>query len=208
MPAIGVIGIGPGPADYLPPAAARMLAEARAVVGGERHLNTFARPGQETFVLKNNMPAAVEFIRSRRDRGVAVLASGDPGLYGVLSYLRRHFPPAALKVFPGISSVQVAFARLAMPWQDAVILSAHGRDLAGMIALIARHHKVALLTDQHSTPSLVARQMAAASLGHRRLYCCCNLGYPDETITTGTADELSGRNADSPANCVLVITDE
>lgn len=208
MPPISVIGIGPGPADYLPPAAARALAEARAVVGGVRHLNTFARPGQETFVLKNNLPAAVEFIRSRQDTGVAVLASGDPGLYGVLSYLRRHFPPAALKVFPGISSVQMAFARLAMPWQDALILSAHGRELAGLIELIAGHHKVALLTDQHSTPHRVAQQMAAANLGSRRLYCCSNLGYPDETITTGTANELPGRNADSPANCVLVITDE
>lgn len=208
MPAISVIGIGPGPADYLPPAAARALAEARTVVGGERHLKTFARPGQETFVLKNNLPAAMEFIRNRRDTGVAVLASGDPGLYGILSYLRRHFPPAGLKVFPGISSVQVAFARLAMPWQDAVILSAHGRDLAGLIDLIARQHKVALLTDQHSTPHLVARQMAAASLGGRRLYCCCNLGYPDETITAGTVDEFISLNTGSPANCVLVITDE
>ncbi|MGB9826771.1 MAG: precorrin-6y C5,15-methyltransferase (decarboxylating) subunit CbiE, partial [Desulfofundulus sp.] len=112
MPRIMVIGVGPGSADYLTPAAQRALAGARVVVGGKRHLASLARGKQKTFIIKNNLAAMVDFIRSHREEGVAVLASGDPGLYGILNYLRQHFTPEELEVIPGISSVQVAFARL------------------------------------------------------------------------------------------------
>jgi len=204
---ISVIGVGPGTGDYLTPIAARMLARAGAVVGGKRHIDAFARADQTTFVIRNNLPAAVAFIRRHREQGVVVLASGDPGLYGMLAYLRRHFAPQELCVIPGISAMQLAFARLAMPWHDFVLLSAHGRELKEVIETVRRHPRAALFTDGRSTPAEVARELRAAGVTDRRLYCCCDLGYPEEKIISGTVADFCQLEMGTN-NCVLVIADE
>lgn len=208
MPRIKVIGVGPGAPEYLTPAAKSALAAANIVVGGKRHLDCLARTDQKTFVIKNNLTAAVEFIRLHRQHGVAVLASGDPGLYGILGYLRRYFPPEEFEVIPGISSVQLAFARLAMPWHDAIVLSAHGRDMASLVNTILSHAKVALLTGPGNPPDGIARQLLEGGMKNRKIYCCCHLGYPEEEILVDTPDNLADRDFSGTSNCVMVILDE
>ena len=69
-----------------------------------------------------------EFIGENLARqDVVVMVSGDPGYYSLLDALRRGFPQEAIQVIPGISSFQLAFARLALPWHEAELLSFHGR---------------------------------------------------------------------------------
>jgi len=69
-------------------------------------------------------------------REPVVLASGDPGYFGILRALRRRFEPNELLVTPAASSVSRAFALLGMPWEDAAVISAHGRPLEEvMVAL-------------------------------------------------------------------------
>ncbi len=208
MSRIRVIGVGPGTLDYLTPAAQRALACARVLVAGQRHLTYLARDEQKTFVIKNNLAAMVDFIRAHREEGVAVLASGDPGLYGILNYLRRHFTPEELEVIPGISSVQLAFARLAMPWHDALILSAHGRPAAALVNLMRYQGKVALLTGPGTPPNHIARLLVKGNMADRKIFCCCNLGYPEEEILETTPDELADKDFSELNNCVMVIIDE
>ncbi|MDQ0287459.1 cobalt-precorrin-7 (C5)-methyltransferase [Desulfofundulus luciae] len=208
MPRIKVIGVGPGNLDYLTPAAQRALASARVLVGGQRHLSYLAREEQKTFVIKNNLAAMVDFIRSHREEKVAVLASGDPGLYGILNYLRQYFTPEELEVIPGISSVQLAFARLAMPWHDALILSAHGRPVEDLVNLVRYQGKIALLTGPGAPPNHIASLLVKAEIADRKVFCCCNLGYPEEEILETTPGELARRDFSGQNNCVMVIIDE
>lgn len=210
MPRIKVIGVGPGSRDYLTPAAKEALDATKAVVGGQRHIEQLTRPDQKTFILKNNLDEALDFIRHHREIGVAVLASGDPGLYGILTYLRRCFRPEELEVIPGISSVQLAFARLAMPWQDALILSAHGRsiDEKFLSEVIRGHPKVAILTGPSCPPTRIAKLLVENGMARKKVYCCCNLSYPDEYILGTTAQELNGNQLHLTHNCVMVILDE
>ncbi|MBE3589079.1 MAG: precorrin-6y C5,15-methyltransferase (decarboxylating) subunit CbiE [Thermoanaerobacteraceae bacterium] len=207
MPRIRIIGVGPGTRAYLTPSAQRALEDATVVAGGRRHLEALARPDQKKFMIKNNLAAVVAFLRAHAGEEVAILASGDPGLYGILSFLRHHFTPEELEVIPGISPVQLAFARLAMPWHDAVILSAHGRSTAGLVAAIRHQAKVALLTGPGASPDHIARLLQEGNL-ERRIYCCCNLGYPDEVIISGLPEELAARDFSGLNNCVMVILDE
>ncbi|SHI73861.1 precorrin-6y C5,15-methyltransferase (decarboxylating) subunit CbiE [Desulfofundulus thermosubterraneus] len=208
MPRIKVIGVGPGNLDYLTPAAQRALASVRVLVGGQRHLSYLAREEQKTFVIKNNLAAMVDFIRLHREEGIAVLASGDPGLYGILNYLRLYFTPEELEVIPGISSVQLAFARLAMPWHDALILSAHGRPVEDLVNLVRNQGKVALLTGPGAAPNHIASLLLKAKIADRKVFCCCNLGYPEEKILETTPGELARRDFSGQNNCVMVIIDE
>ena len=57
---------------------------------------------------------------------MVVLAGGDPGFFGLTRTLRAlGYQP---KVLPAVSSISMLAARLGEPWDDAAVLSAHGRD--------------------------------------------------------------------------------
>jgi len=201
-----VIGIGPGSAEYIPPAAMDAIAEAEVLVAGERTLDAYSHLGKDTLSIKNNLSEVAEFIKKEReDRKIAVLASGDPGLFGILRFLRRHFTPEELCVIPGISAAQLACARLALPWDDAVVLSVHGREPERAVAAVKANKKVVLLTDPRQEPGELARQLKAAGVD-KRIYLCENLSYPDEKITELTLEEL-GR-VPGFKNNVMVMTDE
>src|SRR5205807_8316251 len=83
---------------------------------------------------------------------VCVLASGDPGFFGIVRPLAERFGPQALDVHPAPSSVALAFARLGLPWDDAVVVSAHGRPLADAVAIARRLPKMAVLVSPENRP--------------------------------------------------------
>jgi len=203
---IRVIGIGPGNPDYITPLAVALIKSSDVLVGGERILAPFAGLGKESYPVRNNLKEMVKFIEDRRrDRVVAVLASGDPGFYGILEYLKKHFPREELQVVPGISSVQLACARLCISWQDAVFYSVHGRNMEGLAELVRLNSKVIVLTDPQKTPGVIARELVSGGISHRKVYICENLSYEDERIEEY---DLAGIPQNVGASgCVMLITD-
>lgn len=201
-----VIGIGPGAAEYIPPAAQLAIAEAEVLVAGERTLAAFKHLGKDTMAIRNNLSEVTDFIKKEREnRKIAVLASGDPGFFGILRFLRRHFPLQEIRVIPGISTVQLACARLGLPWDDAALLSMHGREVGPVAEAVGACKKAVLLTDPRLSPRELAGRLTEAGV-HKKVYLCENLSYPDEKITELTMAELGrvpGFN-----NSVLVMTDE
>ncbi len=208
MHRIAVIGVGPGGRQCLTGEAEAAIARADVLLGGKRHLEAFAPLGKETFVLANNLNQAIDFINERRHLEVAVLATGDPGMYGILSFLRRHFLPEELLVIPGISAVQEAFARLAMPWHDAVVLSAHGREPGVLTGIVKKTPKVAVLTGPEYTPGRLADLLVQEGLGERSVYICSDLTLPGEKIISCKIQELASSPEGERNNCVMVIVDE
>ena len=204
---IRVIGIGPGNPEYIPPVVIELLRQADVLAGGERQLEAFSCLDKEHFVIKNNLAQLVEFIKIHRgEKQVAVLASGDPSFYGILEYLKKHFDKSELAVFPGISSAQLACARLCISWHDAVFFSYHGRAGGGLEDLVRNNPKVVVLTDPKRTPAVIARELTAARITGRKIYVCERLSYPDEQIGEYRIDDVpedAGKNG-----CVVVITDE
>ncbi|WP_326761183.1 precorrin-6y C5,15-methyltransferase (decarboxylating) subunit CbiE [Streptomyces phaeochromogenes] len=154
---ITVVGTGTG--VPLPPDAGAALAGAGLVVGGRRHLAaaTTIPDTAERVVLGPLAPAldAIEqFLEKPAERGrVVVLASGDPGFFGIVRALAERFGAERLDVHPGVSSVATAFARLGLTWDDAVVVSAHGRDLRTAVNVCRAHPKVAVLTGPGSGPA-------------------------------------------------------
>ena len=70
-------------------------------------------------------------------------------------------------MIPAVSSVALAFARLGLDWDDALVLSAHGREPRPVIAAALAHPKVAILTE----PGAAAAQLAGGLLAAgRRVY--------------------------------------
>ncbi len=202
---IVVIGIGPGSPDYLPPIAVRAIAAAKVVVGGSRALAAFAPAGSETFAIGRDIAAVLAFIGRRlEDSDVAVLVSGDPGFHSLLVALRREFGPGRLEVIPGVSSVQLAFARLACPWQDAVLVSLHGRAPAAGALDYIPGKKLALLTDAVNAPHAVAGDLLARGWPpDTAAWLCADLSYPEEKIfAADLAAVAAGRGFE---HCVMVV---
>ncbi|CCO07982.1 precorrin-6y C5,15-methyltransferase (decarboxylating) subunit CbiE [Desulforamulus hydrothermalis] len=202
---IKVIGAGPGSPDYLTPAGAAALQQAEVLVGARRLLQAFARPDQEVFALGADLEEAVAFIRrSYETKQVAVLVSGDTGLYSFAAYLANCFPAASLEFIPGISSLQLMFARLKQPWQDAVVLSCHGRNDRRLLAAVQAGWPVAVLTDNHNTPQTLAARLLAAGCTDLPVSVGCNLSYPAELLYRGTLSALA-KAEQKFLNCVVVI---
>lgn len=204
---IRVVGVGPGHPDYITPEVRNIINSADVLVGGERLLRDFAGHGQKQYAIKNNLPGMVEFINEHRGRStVVVLASGDPTFYGIVEFLKKHYRADELVIHPGLSSIQIACARLCISWHDAALYSVHGRGVEGLVELIRSNKKVIVLTDPQKTPGLIAGEMAAAGIKGKRMYVCENLSYEDERIGAYNPDEVPDDVGKS--GCVMVITDE
>nr|WP_027006730.1 precorrin-6y C5,15-methyltransferase (decarboxylating) subunit CbiE [Conexibacter woesei] len=192
---IAVLGVAGG---RVPPGTEDVLAGARVVAGGAAVLRALAPAGARQVVLGAGVDAALEELVGV---DAVVLASGDPGFFGIVRALRRHVGPEELAVHPAPSSVALAFARLGVPWDDALVVSAHARDPRPALATALRHPKVAILTDGDATPAWFA-----ARLEGRRLAVCARLGLDGETVVTGSASEIAAREWDQP-NVVVSLGD-
>lgn len=198
MSAVAVLGIHAG---RVPPGAEGLLAQASLVAGGHDALAALAPPAAELVVLRGDLEPALDAIAAARGP-VCVLASGDPGFFGIVRRLAGRLDPARLDVRPAPSSVAVAFARLGVPWDDAVVVSAHGRSPEVALHAALRHPKVAILTSSATPPSLYARGLRGSG---RRLTVAERLGSAAERIVTGTPEELSAQEFAEP--CTLVVLD-
>ena len=174
-------------------------ADADLVVGGRRHLDALGVPEEKRVVLGRIGPA-IEQMQKDLDRKIVVVASGDPLFYGVVRRIRA--AGIRVRVVPVITSLQLAFAAVGLPWDDALLVSAHGNDPAPAFEACRKHPKVGLLTDpKNSLPQIVE---ATAGLG-KTYVLAEKLGTADERVRV--LDESQAReiaDIESP-NVVLVL---
>lgn len=185
---------------------ARPLPAGVAVVaGGNRHLDRHAPSGVETVPIGGDLDSVLAAL-SASTGPVAVLASGDPGWFGIVRRLAAAFGPERLSVHPAPSTVSSVFARLGLAWEDAVVVSAHGRRPGAAVAAALAHPKVAVLTAPDTPPSFLVRQVRAAGCSPRRVVIAARLGHPGDErwydTDLATAAELS-----TPDPSVLVLLD-
>jgi precorrin-6Y C5,15-methyltransferase (decarboxylating) len=171
------------------------VAAADLLVGGRRHLDGL--PGRH-LVVGGDLGPVLDAVAAEPGR-VCVLASGDPGFFGIVRALAERFGPASLDVRPAPSSVSLAFARLGLPWDDAVVVSAHGRPLRAAARVAAAAPKAAVLTSPDCPPEALGKELLVLGAPHRRAVVCSRLGTPAEVIAdvdlaglaAGTWDPLS-----------------
>ncbi|MFF7049348.1 precorrin-6y C5,15-methyltransferase (decarboxylating) subunit CbiE [Streptomyces griseorubiginosus] len=205
-------GVSAAPAD--------VLAGAGLVVGGRRHLDAAAIPAEAERVVLGPLAPALDVVERHLDKGsrVVVLASGDPGFFGIVRVLAERFGAGALDVRPGVSSVAAAFARVGVPWDDAVVVSAHGRDLRTAVNVCRARPKVAVLTGPGAGPAELGAALGsgagAAPLGlvaqfpaplERVLVVASDLGTGDERVERVTPAEAAGRDWGSAVSVVLCL---
>ncbi|MER6943099.1 precorrin-6y C5,15-methyltransferase (decarboxylating) subunit CbiE [Nonomuraea sp. NPDC000554] len=143
---ITVVGIGADGWDGLVPASRRALEQAEVLVGSARQLDLVPLQEVERVVLPSpllpNLPGLLD---SLAGRAVCVLASGDPMFYGIGSTLVRLVGAERVRVLPHVSSVSLACSRLGWPVEQVEVVSAVGRPLAALRAVLAPGRRVLVL---------------------------------------------------------------
>ena len=209
MTPIHVIGIGLDGAEGLVEPVRQLVLEAKLLVGSDRHLNYFPHHPAPRSIL-GDFTEAIAKIRchlATGQDGIVVLVSGDPLFFGLGRLLVAELPPEQLTFHPHLSSVQLAFNRLKVSWQDARIISVHGRSLDELIqALQQRVEKIAVLTDKTNNPHAIARLLISLDLSSQyQVWVCENLGGEDELCTEFTCDVLTNDISFAPLNIVVLL---
>ena len=177
-----------------------LLDEADLIVGGRRHLAALGVEPGRSAVLEGDLSGALASIEGA-DGPVVVLASGDPGFFGIVRTLGERFGEDSLRVLPGVSSVALAFARAGLSWDDAVTVSAHGRDPRRAVNVCRARPKVAVLTSSDFGPAELARELEG---WERTFFVAERLGEPDERTFRGDAAAVMGEAWRDP-NVVLAL---
>lgn len=187
-----VIGIGPGETDYLLPAAKREIEKAECLIGAKRVLAQFRYPDKKKIYLDGRYKEVISYIKNNKNRQkIAVLVSGDPGLYSFLGQVQPALKKEEYMVIPGISAMQFAFARIGEGWQDAKIISIHGRKAVNLAKEVKNSDKVFLFTDTRFPPQKIAGYLLDNGLENRRAIVFEALSYPNERIVEADLKTLS-----------------
>ncbi len=205
---VAVVGLIGG--ECFGTAARAAIDGAEVLVGSPRQLDLVGTVGApdhaERVVLGTPLDAVLDTVAARRECGAAVcvLASGDPGFFGIVRALGERLGPDALTVHPAPSSIALAFARLGVSWDDAAVVSAHGRPRADAVARVARAATAAVLTSPDNPPEAVAAALVDAGQGGRPAAVLTRIGEAGEARFDGDVHAVAARTFD-PMSILVVL---
>ncbi|MBQ7298223.1 MAG: precorrin-6A reductase [Clostridia bacterium] len=203
-PKVTIIGIGPGSEDCLTTEVKSALADCDAVIGAKsvaESLHT-AKPVYHEF-LPEKVRSVLESHPSIRH--AAVVMRGDVGFYSGTKKLLAALEGYDVTLTPGISSVQAFAAKLGTSWDDAALISLHGRK-CNLIHKVKTNRKVLALTGGENTVDVICRKLCEYDLSELPVTVGERLTHPDERITHGSAAELTQKSFESLS--VLYIENE
>ncbi len=202
---VTVVGIGVG-RDGMTVRASRRVAGCDLLIGAPRMLESVEVGGRATLD-EYRAEEVVSFLDSHPEYvSAAVLMSGDVGFYSGAKRLLERIDRDRYDVHVecGISSVVHLCSKLETSWQDAHLVSAHGKD-CNLVGACRTHPKVfSLMTGDESVRSM-CRSFIDHGLGDVTVSVGCDLGYPEERIHTGSPEEILGMPSFGPL-CVSLIT--
>lgn len=179
------------------------IAEATLLCGARRHLEEVPPHGEERLEV-GDVDACVERLRRRRpEERAVVVATGDPLLYGIGATLVRALGRDEVSVIPATSSVQEAFARAGVPWENAVVLSAHGRPLGPVVAGVGAAPVAAILCGPDAPPHTVAAALLAGGVEDCRAVVAERLGGPVERVVDARLARVARGHFDPMSVLVL-----
>ena len=207
---IYIIGIGPGSSEYLTKKAVDTVKASDYTVGSTRAIELFDEVNNK---IAFNVKELVEKLEKGVDLAisgntVSILSTGDPGFSGVLNTVLRisnekGFDKQNIEVIPGISSLQLAAARTQIQWDNANVMTFHGRENIEDILPVINNGKVTI-----ALPSRKVKDMAQFLLDNgvdddRKVVVCERLSYPDERIVESTLKEIA--ESEFTYMCIMVI---
>jgi precorrin-6Y C5,15-methyltransferase (decarboxylating) len=195
---IHIIGIGSDGLAGLTGKPRELLQAAELVFGSEPTLGVVAELAAQRIPIGANLPDVVQTLEAHLgQKRMVVVASGDPLFYGVARYLCDKLGPERFEVWPHVSSMQLAFARIKETWEEAYLTNLATHSLESVLDRIRTADTVGIFTSEEDDPPTIARQLLARGLDYFRAFVCENLGAPDERVTQGELAEIQDMEFDA-----------
>jgi len=168
---LNIIGVGDDGLDYLHPDAARALADATLIIGGQRHIDMLPEnDSRPKMIWPSPLMKLVDDVLQRRGETIVILATGDPMQYGIGVTFAKRLPKSEFAVFPALSAFSLAAARLGWDLSRTTTLTLHGRPLELLLPHLRPNARLMALSDNGNTPAEVADLL-------------CREGYEDSVLT-------------------------
>ena len=204
MNPVSIIGIGMSYND-LTARQLEIINQADILVGGKRLLAHFKQSRARKKSIGKDITGIVEFVRQEmKNNNVVVLASGDPLFFGIGRRLVNDIGDRHTVVYPNISSVAAAFARIREPWDDARVISLHGRKNEHLLLkALEEDDKIAVLTDLKNNPAWLAGRLLANQFTNYKMCVLEALGAETEKVGWYTPAQAAGLEFGAPNLVIL-----
>jgi len=188
-----IVGVGAGP-GLLTKEAIKAIENAVIIFGSQRAIEL----GEKHIKCKSVL--LKDYTLRNLPENAVILSTGDPMLSGLGKYAKK-----GDEIIPGISSVQIACARLFLEMDDLSIITAHSRDIVivkeRLLIELKNGKNIVLLPDPSFGVKEIGSFIKNAGFS-KKISVCEKLGYPEERIVTGTTDEHP--MAGSDMYCVII----
>lgn len=209
MSKLYVVGTGPGSREYLTLKAIEIVKSVDVIVGSTRALELFPEAAGERIELgaRNVQEVLTQAIMEAASKDTVVLSTGDPGFSGTLKPLLRLREDLGVEVevevVPGVSSVQMCSARLLIPWDDADIVTVHGKGNSEDILKLIGNGKPTIILPNRGVGELADFLMDSGVEPGRRIAVCEKMSYPDERVVETSLGEVL--DMEFGYMCVVVV---
>ena len=191
---VNLAGIGMGSKGTLTEEVRKIIEESDVLIGATRMLEGFREKKKCCYA--EYLPEKIRAILDEQEKKTrcTVLFSGDTGFYSGAKKLADILKKDGyeVQIFPGISSVIYLAAKLGKSWEDAKILSMHGRS-QNFIHVVANHEKTFLILGKSAGKEICEKlkyyhlEQVTVSVGN-------HLSYPDEEIVIKKGNELQAED--------------
>lgn len=229
QPHITLLGIGMGSREMLTVQGKNSLDQADLLIGARRMVDSVRRPDQDVFIEYRSQEIK-DYIDSHPEYdNIVIVLSGDVGFYSgakkLLDVLQqnkssqdslgsetaeqsssvKNTVKPVIQVQCGISSVVYFMSKIGLSWDDAKIVSAHGRG-CNLISYIRNEKKVFAILGTSDGVAVLAKKLVEYGMGDVLLYVGENLSYNNEKIFVKTADELTEYTGD-PLSVICAVNE-
>lgn len=188
---VTLLGIGMGSLKDLTLEGKKACENADVILGASRMAEALSCFGKETEKIYLSDKIASYILEHPEKKRIVAAFSGDVGFYSGCKKLLDKLKelPVEVEVLCGISSVVYLASKLHLPWEDFKLVSIHGRT-GNVLGAVKNHEKVFVLAGYEDSIRQLCQELTEHQLGDVKVSVGCQLGYPEESITIKTAQEL------------------
>ncbi|MDD3360688.1 MAG: precorrin-6y C5,15-methyltransferase (decarboxylating) subunit CbiE [Hespellia sp.] len=201
-----LIGIGMGAVEEMTMEAVTYLRESDCVIGAKRMIQSAMRLGFEKTVFESYQPREIkQFLKEHKSfQSVSIVLSGDSGFYsGAKSLTEELKDDFQIIQVPGICAIAALAAKLGTSWEDAKLVSIHGRN-QNFISAVVHHQKVFLLLGNEKNGKELCDKLVYYGLGDVKVTVGSNLSCENEQIVSKRADELTPQDVSGLSVAMIV----
>ena len=215
-------GIGMGSGDVITEEVRQLIEEADCLIGAERMITSAQQirsmnglsmrqcesnnRNEGVFIKEYRTEEIVSYIKEHKEHSkIGILLSGDTGFYSGAKKLKERLTEVCseqIEIYSGISSLSYLASKVGVSWEDAKILSLHGKDM-NFVQTIHRHSKTFLLLGGKDTGRHFYETLLEYGLGDVQVHVGCQMSYEEEKILSGKLYEMKAE--DFEGLCAVLV---